>query len=36
MTEEALDASRSLVKAVGHDVPNSETWYLDLVRALAD
>lgn len=27
---------RALVKAVGHNVPISEKWYLDLVCAIAD
>lgn len=36
VTEEAFDASRSLVAAVSHDVPVLKKRYLELVCAFAD
>lgn len=36
VAEEALNATRLLVKAVDHDFPISKKRYLDLVRALAE
>lgn len=36
MTQKAIDATRSLVTTVGHNVTDSKKGYLDLVRALAE
>lgn len=36
LTGEALNATRSSVSAVGHEVPTLKTGYLDFVRALAN
>lgn len=36
MTGEALDATRSVVSSVGHDVPVLRKRYLELVRTLVD